>query len=371
MLSSKDKLNEELPQPQRNLQAIVDFEETKDIKKNMQKLIVSLKEISSFTFDYNYNILPAKRHIPYTPNSDFVGRNEDLVGLYLEMIGGVNKLNYQQVGLVGMPGVGKTQLAVEFAYRYAYQFEKGVYWIQGLDPTTWLKQLVDIAKQLELEIDNLQESNDSTNCTNNTNKTQNSHMDAKDQDKKYFFELKNYCNKFGNQMLIIIDNVNEPNSLNEDDILFPNDPSASYNLLNLGCNILFTTRKNFELSAAGVIPHHLKVLLAPYSYDLLTKYRKPSSEQEEECARTICNRVGYLPLALVLVQAVFLKYKTDIRLSFKHYDDELAKNGLYPIDIGKIKNGQLATQHKAAVRATFDEIWNILETKDPEHVQEN
>ena len=110
ILFSKDKLNEELPQPLRNLQAIVDFEETKDIKKNMQKLIVSLKEISSFTFDYNYNILPAKRHIPYTPNSDFVGRAEDLVDLYLGIIGGLNKLNYQQVGLVGMPGVGKTQL---------------------------------------------------------------------------------------------------------------------------------------------------------------------------------------------------------------------------------------------------------------------
>jgi hypothetical protein len=34
ILFSKDKLNEELPQPLRNLQAIVDFEETKDIKKN-------------------------------------------------------------------------------------------------------------------------------------------------------------------------------------------------------------------------------------------------------------------------------------------------------------------------------------------------
>jgi hypothetical protein len=33
-------------------------------------------------------------------------------------------------------------------------------------------------------------------------------------------------------MLIIIDNVNEPNSLNKEDILFPNDPSASYNILN-------------------------------------------------------------------------------------------------------------------------------------------
>src|SRR5262249_19484879 len=150
---SKDKLNEELPQPLRNLQAIVDFQETKNIQNGIQKLIYSLKKINSFTCDYNYNILPIKRDIPFLPNADFVGRSEDLLNLYLELIGGLNKVTYQQVGLVGMAGLGKTQLAAEFSYRYAYQFEKGVYWIQGADATTWLKQLVDIAKnKLELKI---------------------------------------------------------------------------------------------------------------------------------------------------------------------------------------------------------------------------
>jgi hypothetical protein len=74
----------------------------------------------------------------------------------------------------------------------------------------------------------------------------------------------------------------------KEDILFPNDPSASYNLLNLGCDILFTTRKNFELYSAGVIQHRLNVLSPSSSYDFLTKYRKPSSEQEE-ARRPIAN----------------------------------------------------------------------------------
>jgi len=38
-----------------------------------------------------------------------------------------------------------------------------------------------------------------------------------DQDEKYFSKLKNYCNEFGKQMLLVIDNVNEPNSLEKDD----------------------------------------------------------------------------------------------------------------------------------------------------------
>jgi hypothetical protein len=211
--------------------------------------------------------------------------------------------------------VGKTQLAIEFGYRYAYQFEKGVYWIQGVNPKTWLNQLVDIAKYwLELKIDNLKENNTDDISTNKEEKDDN-------QDKKYFFKLKNYCNEFGNQMLLIIDNVDEPLSLNDENILFPNDPSSNFSLLNLGCNILFTTRKDFELPG-GVIQHTLSVLLPLPSYDLLTKYHKPSSIQEEEYARYICNRVGYLPLALVLAQT-FLK--ENFWTSFKDYDEELAK----------------------------------------------
>jgi len=45
ILFSKDKLNEELPQPLRNLQAIVDFHETKNIEASIQKLVASLKKI--------------------------------------------------------------------------------------------------------------------------------------------------------------------------------------------------------------------------------------------------------------------------------------------------------------------------------------
>jgi hypothetical protein len=66
----KDNLNEELPQPLRNLQAIVDFQEAKNIQNGIQKL----EKINSYTC-YNYNILPAKRNLRYLPNSDFVGRN--------------------------------------------------------------------------------------------------------------------------------------------------------------------------------------------------------------------------------------------------------------------------------------------------------
>ena len=156
ILFSKDFSSVELPKPLRNVQAIADLERVNDVEKNIQKLLYPLdllrKEKNSFTFKYDYNILPTKHKYPFLPNPDFVGRAEELVNLYLEVIGGLNKLNYTHVGIVGIGGVGKTQFAVEFAYRYAFQFEKGMYWIQGADPSKWLSQIVDIVKDLGLEV---------------------------------------------------------------------------------------------------------------------------------------------------------------------------------------------------------------------------
>jgi hypothetical protein len=63
ILFSKDVSSVELPKPFRNLQAIVDLETLDDAKKNVNKLITSLEKVNSFTFDYDYNILPTKRNI--------------------------------------------------------------------------------------------------------------------------------------------------------------------------------------------------------------------------------------------------------------------------------------------------------------------
>jgi len=118
----------QLPKPLKNVNAIADLERVGDVKKNIQKLLYPLeslsKERSLSSFKYDYNILPSKHQIPFLPNPDFVGRAQELVNLYLYVIGGLNKLNYAHVGIVGIGGVGKTQLAVEFTYRYAFQFEK-------------------------------------------------------------------------------------------------------------------------------------------------------------------------------------------------------------------------------------------------------
>jgi NB-ARC domain-containing protein len=340
---------ENLPKPLANIESIV-FEN--GIESDIQKISNRLMEIKSFHEEYNYNILPSKIDIRFSPNPDFVGRDRELVDLYLEIIGDLNKLNYNTVGINGIGGVGKTQLAVEFFYRYAYAFDNGVFWIDGYDPTRWLEQIVSIARdRLELEISEAKED-----------------ITEREREKRYFIAFQKYCRDSGNgsKMLLVIDNVIDPLDLNKDNILFPQD-STKLTLINLGCNILFTSRREFEGKLPTAIQHRLENLLPKYAYELLTKYRKINSSNEVKYVKNICNSLGYLPLAIVLVANYLRKYSD---MTVQEYYEEHIKDKLGSIDLGQISSDELVTRHVAAVRATFEPDWKILEIDSGQSLQE-
>jgi septin family protein len=98
--------------------------------------------------------------------------------------------------------------------------------------------------------------------------------------------------------------------------------------------------------------------LTLHAYELLTKYRKPKSDEEEEYTKKICNSVGYLPLAIVLVGGYLRKFSD---ITIQEYYEEYIKDKLGSIDLEQISDYELATKHTAAVRATFEPEWKILE----------
>ena len=321
-----------LPLPINNLHGVTFSSFDIGIKNLIERII----EETIYSERYEYTILPENSYIPFKPNEHFIGRHTDLLELYLKMIGNINKIGINQVGTVGMGGIGKTQLAVEFAFRFSYGFN-AIYWIQAANPEDWLGEFVSLARdRLGLKITD---------------------PDKPEANKQYIYELQKYFKKQSGT-LVIMDNVPEPKLLNNDVFLLGVTP------LSLGCDLLFTTRKHFEID--GVLSQPVNVLSPDSAFELIKSYRQPETKEEEKHARSICNIVGYLPLAITLAGAYLRKYKKDYL--FADYCEELVKKRLDVIDIGKASEEDLATRHIAAVTATLESQWAMLKDKNSRHL---
>src|SRR6185503_4732835 len=64
--------------------------------------------------------------VPFLPNKRFVGRQLDLDHLHSAL-----QQAELPVMLTGLGGIGKTQLAVEYAYKHKGDYPGGVYWVQA------------------------------------------------------------------------------------------------------------------------------------------------------------------------------------------------------------------------------------------------
>jgi hypothetical protein len=85
-------------------------------------------------------------HIPF-PRPTLMGREEDLQRLHDALRQGDTAIT---PALTGQGGVGKTQLAVLYAYTYADVYPEGIFWLNAADPHTILPQLADYATVLGL-----------------------------------------------------------------------------------------------------------------------------------------------------------------------------------------------------------------------------
>ncbi|KAI9150076.1 LOW QUALITY PROTEIN: Kinesin light chain [Paramyrothecium foliicola] len=94
----------------------------------------------------------APKSIPLPKNEGIVSR-PDLVAQIHELLpvngGG------QSAALYGLGGSGKTQLALEYAYRRSEEQSCAVFWVHAEDQVTFTRDYMKIAKLLDLKVDNL------------------------------------------------------------------------------------------------------------------------------------------------------------------------------------------------------------------------
>src|SRR5260221_14206255 len=94
-------------------------------------------------------VLPLIWNIPYRRNPFFTGREELLNRLHDSLYADNIATLTQPQGISGLGGIGKTQTALEYAYRYGANYD-AVFWVQADSPPALASSYVTLAQLLRL-----------------------------------------------------------------------------------------------------------------------------------------------------------------------------------------------------------------------------
>jgi tetratricopeptide (TPR) repeat protein len=203
--------------------------------------------------------LPVGSYLPFARNALFTGREAAIQSLVDHLLSGNPRNTVISEAVSGMGGIGKTQLAVEFAYRFGYRF-KGVHWLDLRDP-----RALDGAIAL---------------CGTNMGYTQD------DQQELVTATLKAWTED--GPRLLILDNF--------EDVAQSNDVLVRFQAPSL--RLLITSRRKNFPKAMGLTVHELGSFTESESLDFLGKTLEQS---ETPAAReSLAEKLGHLALALEL-----------------------------------------------------------------------
>lgn len=271
--------------------------------------------------------LPANAYLPYQQNDDFAGRREALLQLARLLLPNVKKKRKQHraVAITGMGGLGKTQLAVEFSYRYGRFFPGGVYWLNFADGETVPEEVVNMGGErgmaLFREADRLEQADKIGRVT-----------------KAWQEPIPR---------LLIFDNC-------EDEALL-----AKWLPVSGGSAVLLTSRRAHWARALRVTELPLPFLEVDESIHLLQNL---VPDLDDDDAAAIAIELGHLPLALHLAGSFLRRYQ---RVTAAQYLDQLrAKTILNHPSLQGRGTVFSPTGHELDVGRTFAVNWEQLNAND-------
>lgn len=97
-------------------------------------------------------------NVPYRRNPFFTGREDILTHLHETLIANKTDTLLQAQAISGLGGIGKTQIAIEYAYRYRNDYQ-AIFWVRADSRETLVADLATIADLLHLPEANEQERN--------------------------------------------------------------------------------------------------------------------------------------------------------------------------------------------------------------------
>ena len=266
-------------------------------------------------------------YIPFE-RPELVGREEDLARVHAALNDGAAAIT---PAITGQGGVGKTQLAVLYAYEYRFAYPGGVFWLNCAEPGDLPRQMANYADQLRLS--------DAASC------------EAGDYNRRraqqWIGEMRERS-----RALIIADNV-------EDDGVLSRDlPGLDTRLLAMGTPVLVTSRRR-DLPGCQALP--LDVLSGDPARDLLLKEagREAVTTEDRAAADAIVALLGGLPLALRLAGAILKHSPADLQ----HIAEVLHEQGAIAI-VDQAK--ATLEDYERSLRAVLAESWDAAMREHPE-----
>ncbi|SDG78204.1 hypothetical protein [Roseospirillum parvum] len=211
--------------------------------------------------------LPAGSAVTFRPNPHFVGRQQDLKALARALKRGGTSAIGPTAAATGLGGLGKTQLAAEFAHRYGRFFAGGVYWLSCAKAAGIRGEVTRCAQAMGLPVD--------------------------DQD-----SIGRVLARWQSPLptLLIFDNCEEEDLLAE-----WRPPSGA-------ARVLVTSRRATWSSGLGVEALPLGTLTPAEGAALLHGFR-PDLPADDPGLAAISEELGHLPLALHLAGSYLRRYR--------------------------------------------------------------
>src|SRR5579884_2955068 len=93
------------------------------------------------------SFVPTLWHLPFRRNPFFTGRTNILSRLHSYFQQDRESMWQPMIAISGLPGIGKTQVAIEYAYRYASEYQ-AIFWVQADTPAILLESFLALAPVL-------------------------------------------------------------------------------------------------------------------------------------------------------------------------------------------------------------------------------
>jgi tetratricopeptide (TPR) repeat protein len=295
-----------------------------DVAAGIRRAIV--EDLPQLSASASRAALPKIWNIPYPRNPFFLGRDAELSQVRHHLLAGQTTALSQPQAISGLGGIGKTQLALAYAYRY-HQDYTVAWWVRAESTETLNSSYIALAERLRLPEREAKEPNIIVQA------------------------IKTWL-QIHRDWLLILDNADELALLS--DFLPP----------SVGGHLLLTTRA----TATGRLAQRLEIDTLLPEYGALFLLRRAAllapdaelsqaSQEEQKQALQISQELGGLPLALDQAGAYLEETGIDLASYWQVYQQ-------HRTNLLQRRGGQV-NDHPASVATTWSLSFQKIEKKSP------